>query len=227
MYGASPISEALLNRAMAALPGAAFHQAYGMTELSPVATHLTLGPAHREDAEEEPAARRRPRRDRLRGADRRRRGQAEVPRGTVGEVAVRGQNVMMGYWNGRRKPRRPCATAGCTPATAATWTRKASSIMVDRVKDMIVSRRRERLFDRSRERARPAPAVSHMRGDRHSRANNGARRVHAVVMLRSAGAHAMPHEIIAFCQEQIADYKCPRSVDVRPSRCRCRAPARC
>ncbi len=40
MYGASPISEALLNRAMWGLPGTAFHQLYGMTELSPLATHL-------------------------------------------------------------------------------------------------------------------------------------------------------------------------------------------
>ena len=40
IYGASPISEAVLFRAMAALPRARFRQAYGMTELSPVATVL-------------------------------------------------------------------------------------------------------------------------------------------------------------------------------------------
>ena len=39
-YGASPISEALLDRAMTALPNVLFVQAYGMTELSPVATIL-------------------------------------------------------------------------------------------------------------------------------------------------------------------------------------------
>ncbi len=40
VYGASPISEALLDRAMARLPGVRFMQAYGMTELSPIATLL-------------------------------------------------------------------------------------------------------------------------------------------------------------------------------------------
>src|SRR5260370_42451533 len=38
MYGASPISEALLNRAMWGLPGTAVHQLYGMAQFSPLAT---------------------------------------------------------------------------------------------------------------------------------------------------------------------------------------------
>ena len=50
MYGASPISEALLNRAMAGMPGTAFHQLYGMTELSPLATHLSWDQHTGEDA---------------------------------------------------------------------------------------------------------------------------------------------------------------------------------
>jgi len=40
IYGASPISAAVLNRATAALPNVQFTQAYGMTELSPMATVL-------------------------------------------------------------------------------------------------------------------------------------------------------------------------------------------
>ena len=40
VYGASPISEAVLDRATKALPNAQFTQAYGMTELSPIATLL-------------------------------------------------------------------------------------------------------------------------------------------------------------------------------------------
>ncbi|WP_204320361.1 hypothetical protein, partial [Proteus vulgaris] len=40
VYGASPISEAVLDRAIAALPDTRFAQAYGMTELSPIATIL-------------------------------------------------------------------------------------------------------------------------------------------------------------------------------------------
>ena len=40
IYGASPISDAVLGRAMAALPNVEFTQAYGMTELAPIATLL-------------------------------------------------------------------------------------------------------------------------------------------------------------------------------------------
>jgi long-chain acyl-CoA synthetase len=39
-YGASPMSEAVLDRAISALPNAEFVQGYGMTELSPTATLL-------------------------------------------------------------------------------------------------------------------------------------------------------------------------------------------
>ena len=103
-YGASPISEAVLERAMAALPGVGFTQAYGMTELSPLAT---VNPAYYHTVEGRKLGK-------LRAA-----GRAgycielrivdpagnEVPRGTVGEVAVRGPNVFTGYLN------RPDATA--------------------------------------------------------------------------------------------------------------------
>ena len=41
VYGGSPISEAVLRRAMSVFPHAEFRQAYGQTELSPIATLLT------------------------------------------------------------------------------------------------------------------------------------------------------------------------------------------
>lgn len=40
IYGASPIAEALVERARKVFPSAGFTQAYGMTELAPVATLL-------------------------------------------------------------------------------------------------------------------------------------------------------------------------------------------
>jgi long-chain acyl-CoA synthetase len=51
LYGASPMNEAVMERAMKKLPGVEFTQAYGMTELSPCATvlpwhdHLAAGKA--------------------------------------------------------------------------------------------------------------------------------------------------------------------------------------
>ena len=64
----------------------------------------------------------------------------EVPRGAVGEVVVRGDNVMLGYWNRPDETAAArCAAAGCTPATAAGWTSNGYVFIVDRLKDMIVT----------------------------------------------------------------------------------------
>ena len=83
---------------MARLPGVRFIQAYGMTELSPATTMLS--------AEEHVGAGRAKGRHRSGGRamlgvevkivdteDR------PVAPGTVGEIVVRGDTVMMGYWN--------------------------------------------------------------------------------------------------------------------------------
>ena len=95
-YGASVISDAVLMRAMKALPHVEFTQAYGMTELSPIAT-LLHWKEHIGDGRAK---------GRHRGAGRATLGaevkivDAEdkvVPTGTVGEIAVRGDMVMMGY----------------------------------------------------------------------------------------------------------------------------------
>ena len=53
-----------------------------------------------------------------------------------------------------------------------------------------------------------------MRSHRHPRASKWGETVHAVVM-RKPGAAVTADEIIAFCKERIAHYKCPRSVRVQ------------
>ena len=85
--------------------------------------------------------------------------------------------------------------------------------IVDRIKDMIIIRRGEHLFGRGRELHRPASRGRAMRGDRHPERPWG-EAVHAIVM-RKPGAEATEDEIIAFCKERIAGYKCPRSVKIQ------------
>jgi long-chain acyl-CoA synthetase len=141
----------------------------------------------------------------------------EVPRGTVGEIAVRGPNVMLGYWN------QPEATA---EAVRNGWMHTGDGgymdtdgfvFLVDRMKDMIISGG-ENVYSAEVERAlasHPAVAQVAVIGVPHEKWGES---VHAVVVLKS-GAEATLESIQGHCRELIAGYKIPRSaefVDVLP-----------
>ena len=121
LYGGSPMPEALLQRAMAALPHADFVQGYGMTELG------------------EPSPTSRPRITVVAIGS----GRLAAPRCTPKcgswstaprlhrERSVRSQYVVQASpratGTSLERPRRPYATDGCTPAMPATWTTRATS----------------------------------------------------------------------------------------------------
>ena len=210
IYGASTISEAVLDRAMAALPGVEFSQAYGMTELSPVAT---INPAWYHTAEGRSAGK-------LRSGGRASFGTevrivdevgVEVERGTVGEVAVRGPNVMLGYWNQAEQTAAALRNGWMHTGDGAYMDDDGFIFVVDRLKDMIKSGG-ENVFSAEVENAlaqHPAVASCAVIGV-PSEAWGEA--VHAVVVLRP-GAEARAEELVAHCKTSIAGYKCPRSVD--------------
>jgi long-chain acyl-CoA synthetase len=198
---------------MTALPGAEFNQLYGMTEVSPVATHLTWDQHISAEARKK---------NRQRACGRAAIGcevrivdidHKPVPFGTVGEVAVRGQNVMMGYWE------RPEETA---KAVIGSWMHTGDGgymdeegyvYLVDRVKDMIISGG-ENVYSMEVENAvTQHPAVSQCAVIGVPSEQWG-ETVHAFVIPKP-GASVNAAEIIAFCKERIAGYKCPRSVDIR------------
>jgi long-chain acyl-CoA synthetase len=206
-YGASPISEAVLTRALAAFPNAEFGQAYGQTELSPVATILTH--ADHLAGRLRSAGRAVPGMD-LRIVDE---NLETVPTGEVGEVAVRGPTVMQGYW---RQP-------GLTAQTIVNgWLRTGDAgyldedgylFLVDRVKDMIVSGG-ENVYSAEVENAlmqHPAVlqcAVIGVPDDRWGE------RVHAVLYLRE-GFSISDRDLADHCKPLIANYKRPRTFEVR------------
>ncbi|MDY0743316.1 long-chain-fatty-acid--CoA ligase [Paucibacter sp. R3-3] len=209
IYGSSPISEALVERVMAFLPDVSFMQVYGMTELAPIAT-INPGYYHSADGRKLgklPSAGRAGRCMELRIADPEGR---EVPRGTVGEVLVRGPNVMLGYWN------RPELTAealrgGWMHTGDGAWMDEDGFIyIVDRLKDMIISGG-ENVYSGEVESAlarHPAVAASAVIGIPDERWGEA---VHAVVVLKP-GMQPTAGELIAHCLTLIAGYKCPRSL---------------
>ena len=210
LYGASPISEAVLERAAARLPEAEFTQAYGMTELSPVATLLNAAD-HRVARLRRSAGRAAPHSEvRIVDEDDR-----EVPTGTVGEIVCRGGHVMLGYWN------RPEETAA---ALRGGWMHTGDGgylddegylFVVDRIKDMIVSGG-ENVYSVEVENAlarHPAVASCAVIGVPD---DDWGERVHAVVV-PAAGTDPTAAELREHVKEHIAGYKAPRTVEFAES----------
>jgi long-chain acyl-CoA synthetase len=211
-YGASPISQTLMMRALDIFPNARICQAYGQTELSPVATLLS----HENHLVSGLNA------GKLRSAGRAIPGVelrivdpdfTVLPSGGIGEVWVRGPNVMQGYW---RKPELTAETivdGWVRTGDAGYLDAEGFLFLVDRVKDMVVSGG-ENVYSAEVENALAQHAsvlecavigVPDVRWGE---------RVHAVVRFRP-GCSTTEEELIAHCIKLIAPYKRPRSFEFR------------
>jgi long-chain acyl-CoA synthetase len=211
VYGASPISEAVLDRATKALPHVTFTQAYGMTELSPIATLL-----HWKEHIGEGRAK-----GRHRGAGRATLGcevrivdenDKPVPSGTVGEIVVRGDTVMMGYWERPEETARAVIDGWMHTGDGGYMDADGFVYVVDRVKDMIISGG-ENVYSVEVENAlalHPAVLQCAVIG---IPSEQWGETVHAVVVKRG-GAAVSSGELIEFTKTLIAGYKCPRSVEI-------------
>ncbi|HVP03421.1 MAG TPA: AMP-binding protein [Solirubrobacteraceae bacterium] len=212
-YAASPIDPELQRRVLDAL-ACEVEQFYGMTEAAPTVSRLSAEEHRRGRAGEVPFDRRlwsvgRP----VCGVEVEIRapggGRAAV--GEVGELCVRGPNVMLGYWQ------RPQETAA---ALVDGWYRTGDAgyadeggylFLVDRLKDMIVtggenvySAEVERaLCDHPRVREAAVFAVPDARWGEA---------VHAVVVTDGA---LDEHELLEHCRARIAGYKVPRGLELR------------
>ncbi|MEU3568517.1 long-chain fatty acid--CoA ligase [Kitasatospora sp. NPDC036755] len=134
----------------------------------------------------------------------------EVPDGTVGEVVIRGHNVMKGYW------RRPDTTAQTVrdgwlhTGDLGTRDGRGDFRIVDRRKDLII-RGGFNVYPREVEDVlyeHPAVAEATVIGVPHP---THGQEVAAAVVLRE-GASATPEDIRAFVKERVAPYKYPRLV---------------
>jgi acyl-CoA synthetase (AMP-forming)/AMP-acid ligase II len=197
MYGASPIPEAVLSRAMKTMGAARFMQGYGMTELSPLAT--VLRPEDHDHPELlRSAGRAAPCAEvKIFDAD-----DLEVPLGHTGEIVARGGNVMLGYWNKPDETANALRNGWMHTGDAGYMDERGYVFLVDRIKDMIISGGENAL---SRHPAVSACAVIGVPDE------TWGERVHAVVVLAERSS-VTAEELRDFCKTQIAGYKTPRTV---------------
>ncbi|WP_369172842.1 long-chain fatty acid--CoA ligase [Streptomyces sp. R28] len=133
-----------------------------------------------------------------------------VPRGETGELAVRGHNVMKGYWN------RPDATAETVPDG---WLRTGDLVrededgylfVVDRKKDMII-RGGYNIYPREIEEVlyeHPDVLEAAVLGIPHDTLGEDV----AVAVVLRPGAEQRPDELRRFVKDRVAPYKYPRHI---------------
>jgi long-chain acyl-CoA synthetase len=212
LFGASPMPEAVIRRAAEVMPGVQFCHLYGQSESSPVLTALDP----RYTCFDGPYA------GRVKSA-----GRAvldcdieihdaddnEVPRGTIGEICARGPMVMLGYWKQPELTARTLRNGWLHTGDGAYMDDEGFIFIVDRVKDMIISGG-ENVYSAETEEAlysHKAVAECAVIGVPDDKWGE---RVHAIVRLKP-GTSATPEELIAHCHTLIANYKCPRTLDLR------------
>jgi long-chain acyl-CoA synthetase len=206
-YGASPISESLCSEAMAIFSGAEISQAYGQTELSPTVTllnhrdHRTGGKLLRSAGRPIPGVEIKIRD----GAGR------ELSSGEVGEVHVRSDGIMAGYWLQPALTEATIVEGWLRTGDAGYCDENGYLFLVDRVKDMIVSGG-ENVYSAEVENAielHPEVrqcAVIGLPDDKWGE------RVHAVVR-RVGGSELTAASLVDHCRAHIAGYKCPRTIE--------------
>jgi long-chain acyl-CoA synthetase len=214
-YAASPITPALQCRVLEHF-NCDIVQLYGMTEAAPTVTQLSADVHRRGAAGHEPDA------TRLASVGTPVIGVEvavlslageTVPPGEVGELCVRGPNVMHGYWN------REEATAN---ALAGGWYHTGDAVrsdedgflfLVDRLKDMIISGG-ENVY---------SIEVEAVLAEHHAVSEVAVigipdpvwgEAVHAVVSVLP-GQIVSEAELIEHCRGLIAGYKVPRSIELR------------
>jgi long-chain acyl-CoA synthetase len=206
-FGGAPSATETLRRAREAFPGARLLHLYGATETAPIATGV-LGV---EDLLDTPRARScgQP----AVGVDVEIRlpdgGCAAV--GEVGEVAVRGPNVMGAYWNKPEQTAAALRDGWYHTGDLGYMDDEAFVFLVDRAKDMIVTGG-ENVYSTEvedalyRHAAVLEAAVFGVPDERWGEA------VHAVVVPR---APVTTDELMAHCRAAIAGYKVPKAIDLR------------
>ncbi|WP_379549531.1 fatty acid--CoA ligase [Qipengyuania sp. DGS5-3] len=209
MYGAAPMPLELLKEAVKTMPQAGMLQVFGMTEtcgsvsMLPPEDHSLEGNV------------------RMRSAGKAMPGVEikivdvdgdELPRGEIGEIAVKSPSNMLGYWN------LPDATKGALrdgwmyTGDAALMDADGYIYIQDRIKDMIISGG-ENVYPAEVESAiygHPAIAEVAVIGVPDEKWGEA---VKACVVCKP-GENVDEDDVIAYARERVAAFKAPKSIDV-------------
>ena len=211
IYGASPISEPVLLRAIDVL-GCRFTHAYGLTETA--GTVVSLAPE-----DHDPGG---PRAHLLRSCGKAfpwhtvaivepRTGE-QVPTGEVGEVWIRSEQVMAGYWQKPQETAQAIVDGGWLRTGDAAYADEDGYLyLYDRYKDMLVSGG-ENVYPAEVENVlygHPGIAEVAVIGVPSERWGETVK----AIVVPKAGARPSADDVIAFARERLAKYKCPTSVD--------------
>lgn len=208
-YGGAPMPTGTYENARARFPSVDFVQGFGQTEFA--ACTFLAAKYHRDGADPE---------KRLSA------GQVcygyeikivdeagvEVPRRAVGEIVGRGANAMIGYWNRPEETAETLRDGWVHTRDAGFMDEDGFIYITDRLKDMIVSGA-ENVYSIEVENAvsrHPAVAECAVIGVPDAKWGE---RVHAIAVL-NADATLTLEDLAAFCRDQIAGYKLPRSLDI-------------
>lgn len=136
----------------------------------------------------------------------------EVPDGQLGEIVLRGENILKGYYKNPEATRNAFRNGWFHTGDVGYRDPAGFYYIVDRKSDMII-RGGENIYPREIDEVlyqHPAVAAAatigiadHLYGEE----------VAAFVVLKD-GAKVSEAELISFCRDRLADYKCPKSIRV-------------
>ena len=207
VYGASPISDEVLVRALDTFQ-CDFIQAYGLTETTGAVT--ILAPEDHDPGNP----------DLLRSCGRMMPGAElrivtesgeDAPEGAVGEVWIRSRQVMLGYFGRPQETAAAKTPDGWLRSGDAGFVRDGYLYLYDRVKDMVVSGG-ENVYPAEVENvlmAHPAVADVAVIGVPHPKWGETVK----AIVVPADGGEVDEAALIAHARANLAHYKCPTSVD--------------
>ncbi len=140
-------------------------------------------------------------------------GEKEMPLGEIGEICIKGPQVMKGYWNKPEENSRVLRDGWFYTGDIGHMDARGMTFIVDRKKDLIIAggyniyprEVEEVLYEHPKiQEVSVAGVPDAYRGET----------VKAFIILKE-GQTATEEEIIAFCKERLAAYKVPKLVEFR------------